>query len=328
MYSPTYGGIPTVPGPTATAQSALAGNIGNLGSIYGLAGGLNQFQQQQAGLGLRTNLPGYESMITKSSGNISDLLAGQIPADVISQINQGAAERGVATGAQPGSPNFMAALLRSLGLTSLGLQQQGESELTAAIGRTPTAPLIDPTAFLVSPDQEQQAAAAQSLYASAPVPSLAAAANQAAAKQGLAQGLSAVRAPGISMPTITSPGGGGGATSATIGPLGALGPFDTNRPDQFTTQDWLASIGLGPGGTTTGAAAANQGFEASEYGKPMGDAGMNYQPTSLAEAANMLGMDPAELDAETAQFYFPDASFGDQGTPEYSSPDYSYYEGA
>jgi len=186
-----YGTRPTVPSPTTTAGAAIAGNIGNLGSLYGLGAGVNQFQAGQAASQVAQNLPGYQSMISKSSGNIGSLLSGTVPEDVVNQITQSAAERGIMTGS-PGSPNANTALLRALGLTSLGLQSQGEGELTSAIGRTPTGGLFQPGSMLVSPEQQQAASAAQALYASAPDPSAAAAASLGTARSALGAGLGSV----------------------------------------------------------------------------------------------------------------------------------------
>jgi hypothetical protein len=183
-----YGTKPQVPLPPATAQEAITGNIGNLGSIYGLGAGLNQFQTAQAARQLQQNLPGYQGMITQSSGNIGQMLAGQVPSDVVTNLIQGAAERGIMTGS-PGSPNANSALLRALGLTSLGLQQTGEQELTQAIGRTPRPALFQPESMLVSPEQQQAAQYAQALYTAAPDPTAAAQASLATAGAGLRAGL-------------------------------------------------------------------------------------------------------------------------------------------
>lgn len=219
-YNPAYGGIPSVPSPISTAGEAVAGNIGNLGGLYNLAGSVNAFNQQQAPLGLQTNLPGYAGMIGQSSQNIAGHLAGQIPQDVINQITQQAAERGTATGLA-GSPNSSAALLAALGKTSIGLQSQGEQELTAAIGRTPQGPLFDPSKFFVTPDQEQAAQAAADLYKSAPIPSAAAAEARRQATAGLGAGgggtTFAPTAPSPIRATTWGAGGGGPTTGSSLG---------------------------------------------------------------------------------------------------------------
>jgi hypothetical protein len=164
-----YGGIPQVPNPITTQLSDIQGNFGNLGNLGNLGTGLNTQIAQQAALPYQLNLPNYGAMTGQSSQNILSLLRGQVPQDVANQIAQMGAERGVATGSI-GSPNSETALLRSLGLTSLGLQQQGESELTGAVGRTPTGQQFNPASFLVSPEQSQEAQYLSNLLSSAPDP--------------------------------------------------------------------------------------------------------------------------------------------------------------
>ena len=102
----------------------------------------------QANLALSRGLPQYGRLASQSSQNILGLLRGQVPEDVTQQIQQRGAERGVAMGS-PGSPNANAAWLRALGLTSLGLQQQGEQNLTGAVARTPIPELWNPLSLYV-----------------------------------------------------------------------------------------------------------------------------------------------------------------------------------
>ena len=110
---------------------------------YGLANQANAFMQQQARMPYAFNLPNYGGMLSQRSKNIGGLLQGQVPTDVVEQIQQRGAERGVATG-MSGGPNGNAAWLRALGLTSLGLQQQGSQQFTQAIADTPVSPLFNP----------------------------------------------------------------------------------------------------------------------------------------------------------------------------------------
>jgi hypothetical protein len=188
-YNPSFGGIPGVPAPAQSASNALGGNIGNLSQIYSLGQPLNQFTAQQAPASLNLNLPQYQSMIGQSSGNILSKLQGQVPQDVLNQIGQLAAERGVSTGSI-GSPNANAAELRALGLTSLDLQNQGEQQLTAAIGRTPQGSQFNPYSFLVSPQEQQAAQYQANLLNAAPVPSSAAGAGLSALQSGRQAGYS------------------------------------------------------------------------------------------------------------------------------------------
>lgn len=172
-YSATYGGIPNVPNPTATQGQALAGDIGNLGKLYGLAGGINSLNENTLLGNLAKNIPGYTDLISKEAGVTGSELSGNLPQDVITELQQQAAERGIATGS-PGSPNANAAYLRALGLDSLQLQQQGFGDLGRMISQTPQAPLFDAQSFLVTPQQQQEAQLQSNIYRSAPVPAAAA----------------------------------------------------------------------------------------------------------------------------------------------------------
>lgn len=266
-YNPAYGGKPLVPSPTATARGAIVGNEGNLGEIYGLAGGANQFNEQQLLQQLETALPGYGANVGQSSANISSLLSGQLPPDVINQMAIRGAERGVAMGS-PGSPNATAAYLAAIGRSSLDLMGQGEQELTGAIARTPRAPLYDPSRMFVTPEQQQEAAMAENLYASAPVPAAAAAerirlaqtdAGHAAAPTGGFMGVNRSGMGGGSTPLLTpydsggvvsaGPWGGGTSTYASPGaytpspnaPEGSAYAANSNVPEGAT---WNPALGL------------------------------------------------------------------------------------
>lgn len=223
-----YGGIPQVPSPINTQGQAISGNMGNLGNLYNLGNSLNTNIAQQAALPYNLNLPGYQGMIGQSSGNILSLLQGQVPQDVANQISQMAAERGVATGSI-GSPNANTALLRSLGLTSLGLQQQGEGELTGAIGRTPTGQQFNPQSFLVSPDTLQQAQYQSNLLSAAPDPTLSAQQELTNAFAGLGYGRGS--AGGGGRPLGLGYSGGGSQVSAAPANAG-FGPGGVPNPAQ------------------------------------------------------------------------------------------------
>jgi hypothetical protein len=71
-----------------------------------------------------------------------------LPQDVINQIAQQAAERGIATGTA-GSPNANSAYLRSLGLNSLQMMGQGSQELSRSIADTPIPQLWNPLALQI-----------------------------------------------------------------------------------------------------------------------------------------------------------------------------------
>lgn len=144
-YDPRYGGIPNLPDYTTDTSTMVGTDV-----------------QSQ----MLKNLPGYQAMVGADTGNIESNLAGRIAPDVISLMQQQAAERGVETGA-PGAPITDAAYLRALGLTSLQLQQLGHQQLTEAMARTP----IQQTQTTTT---RRDLAAEKAIYASAPNPRAAA----------------------------------------------------------------------------------------------------------------------------------------------------------
>lgn len=206
-----FGTKPNIPDPSATQGQAIQGDISNLGSLYGLAGSVNQFQNSQAPLGLQQNLPGYQDLLGKASSNAQSLLSGQVPQDVINQLTQSAAERGIAMGS-PGSPNANSALLSALGQTSLGLEQQGLQNFQTLEGMTPQAAPMDLSRFMVTPQQQQDVATQQAISRAAPDPASSAltglGAAQAGVNAGRAGGAAAPAMP--TMPTMPAMPSGGG----------------------------------------------------------------------------------------------------------------------
>jgi hypothetical protein len=221
MYNPAYGGIPTVPNPTTTASSANAGNAGNLPGFESTATALNPFNQEQLLGQYNMAIPNYAALTQTASGNAMQQLNGQVPDDVISQLLTGAAERGI-TGGMPGSPNSNAAYLRALGLTSIGQEQTGMSNLHQLSADAPIAKPFDPASMFVTPEQQQEAQMAANLYASAPSPKDAADAAKSAATVGYgnpnlpwwarAQGMPTTLGPGSYLQGTTwhTPAGAGG----------------------------------------------------------------------------------------------------------------------
>lgn len=258
-WNDAYGGRPLVPDPTASARSAIGANIGNLSSLYNLAGGVNQFNEAQL-LGMyESAFPGYQGLVKEASGNIAEQLAGNVPSDVVNQIIQSAAERGILTGS-PGSPNANTALLRSLGLTSLGLQQTGQENLLNMARATPTAAPFDISKLFITPDEIQQAQLYANIYASAPDPAAAAAAARGAAMGGS--------------------GGGYWNKTTTLGPAATPGfsgflPSPTPRADtgisSVSALPDLIGASITPYGETPAYQAPAPGAYdrwASEYGMP------------------------------------------------------------
>lgn len=256
-WSAAYGGVPQAPSPGVSATQAIASNLGNLSSLYGLAGGVNTFNQNQINQNYASTFPGFQQGLDQSSRNIQSKLKGDVPQDVIRNLLQGAAERGIVTGTY-GSDNSNAAYLRALGLTSLDMMNQGEQQFTQAINRVAKAPLFDVNPYMVTADQQQQAQIAANVWASAPNPRAAAQAGLGAALAGTSAGAraGAVNTPAIA-PYQRNPAsfglpGGGNIQDAQYGMTQAYGgdPSHFVDPNAAATNwsQWAQGIYGGAGG--------------------------------------------------------------------------------
>ena len=233
--SGAYGAVPAAASPQATQVAALTGNIAAGGQLSDLSRILGE-----------AALPGYAGITTQASQNIANELAGVLSPDVIAQINQQSAERGINVGA--GSPNVGAAALRAMGLTSQQLQAQGQTDLTAAMARAPNV-----SNMLLTPEQVLTQQQLANTLASAPNPAAAAAANLAALKESLTTGQKQGTVGGY---TIT--GGGGGATPTTpTAPTGVGMGGGVTSP----TTPWSAITAPTTTTTAAPAGAADQSLE-------------------------------------------------------------------
>jgi hypothetical protein len=178
-----YGGVPQTVSPQASQNNAIAGNLGNISSLYSLASGAGGASGMGAAANLNAVLPGGTTALGGGLNFANQEISGQLPQDVLTQIEQAGAERGVSTG-MPGSPNSNAAMLRALGLTSLGLSQQGVKDLSTVIGSTPTGPQFNPQSQLIDPNAQLEQENYNSSLRAAPNPAAAAAANLGALYSG------------------------------------------------------------------------------------------------------------------------------------------------
>lgn len=225
-YSPAYGGIPEVPDPTKTAGAALAGSVANLDQAKNYGRGVNKFMVNQ----YTGRVPGYKDMSAQSSENIAAALRGEVPQDVIDQLAQSAAERGIMRGV-PGSQASNADYLRGLGLTSLGLQKYGEEALTGATHRLDQVAQFNPLMYATSPQEMQEAQLSANIYGAAPVPSAAVAA-------GKADLMNASRTtPGLTYTNLTPSGGGVVPSPVSAPPSNApvIGYGTGPEPDRRTS---------------------------------------------------------------------------------------------
>lgn len=168
-YSAASGGIPNVPTAGQSAGTALQVGQNVLPGYLNLAGQLSGGQQGMLLSQLESALPGAGQARAMNMKNIQALLSGQIPSDVLSNIVNFGAERGIAAGT-PGSPVNEAGIMKSIGLEGLGLEQLGASELLQAQSN---APVVSPLPFpYYGVSSEQQAAndLLKAIYGSAPIP--------------------------------------------------------------------------------------------------------------------------------------------------------------
>ncbi len=115
---------------------------------FGLYSSVNAFNTGEAQKPFAANLPNYLTNLQQGANNTTQQLKGQLPDDVINQIAQQAAERGVANGS-PTSPNSRAAYLKALGLNSLQMMQQGQQNFSKQIEDTPVPQIFNPASLIV-----------------------------------------------------------------------------------------------------------------------------------------------------------------------------------
>jgi hypothetical protein len=128
------------PPPASVASAATGGAIGS-------------------GLQVYSQLPGYQNSIANIGKAIESETAGQVPEDVINQLKEQGAEGNVVTGAASN-----AAYLRSLGLTSLGLEQQGAQTLEQTLPNLPGAPISQNPAYYQTQQQSYDAQLQQEIF--------------------------------------------------------------------------------------------------------------------------------------------------------------------
>ena len=213
--------------------SAAGQNLQNIDYLKSLTENINAINLagQQAALGAR--IPQATALETASSANIAQELQGKVPADVMNLLGQQAAERGVITG---GATD--ASYLRALGLTSLGQEQAGQQNLSAALARNPAAPLFDPTGQMITPGQVSQ--------------------------QELQQQQLALEQERLNLEALGYGRGGGGTRTGTYAPdqIAAAADYSTGGPgmysygplgtatitEPFGTADYFRSINWNPVG--------------------------------------------------------------------------------
>src|SRR5260221_13381660 len=212
-----------------------------------------------AGSAAAAQLPGYMTSMGNIGTNIASETAGQVQDDVINQLKEQGAESAVSSGAASN-----ASYLKSLGLTSLGLKEQGQKDLESILPSTPGYTVSQNPEFQTSSNLNYEANIQQEIFRRQQQQQQFALEQQqaavAAAKQGLGTGGGTNWAtptnswsggPGVdslgfpndttaALPGQTSAGGatnpGGGGTAIVYGPGGGPGegplPFSSGAPDE------------------------------------------------------------------------------------------------
>ena len=266
----------------------------------------NQLAQQQAN---NSRIPGEAGLEQQSSDDISAQLAGNLAPGTVSGIQDSMAQRYGSAGFGEDSAAISAAAERAMGLTAEQQVAAGQSGLTAATARNPSAPIFDMSNLMVSPGQYSQTAMQE------------AALRQAAARNSAGGGTGGTGAVGTTTaPRITGAQGpaSGGNTAATggtgrsgtgggnVGLTGSTGAVPTlpdgspdyTQPFNYTTpggsslvwtgQDWSSLFGDPYSSTgTTSAPYDPASFNDPGFGTDLqypgwnpyaGDTGYNYMP--------------------------------------------------
>ena len=154
-YNSASGGIPGVTSPI----DAITSNLGGLGGI------INSITGSQS-TALRDQYPDeYFSTLGTLLGNTQRRAAGDI-SDLLPELQQSSAENAV-YGGLSGSEAENTKLLRDLGLTRYGVQNEAINSLGKIQGQIPTVSPFDPSGMIAAQIAAQERA---DLYASAPVP--------------------------------------------------------------------------------------------------------------------------------------------------------------
>ena len=301
-YGP-YGAVPGQANPLATQIQSLAGNTNVLSELLGLGQGVDVANAAGAASALGTAIPGYAGLQGQAVQNIGNQLAGTLSPDVVAQINQQAAEAGIATGA-PGSPATEAADLRAMGLTSQQLQQQGQSNLTSLMGATPLGNLFDVSSQLVTPAEQQAAQQAANVLGAAPNPTQAAAANLQALEQAEQAGSAAGTAGGTTsgapftttganqlaslLGSLLNPAAGTTTTTGLGAPATTV-PATYTQPGTGIDQS-LLGLGLGPLSSTGATSAIDSLLGLGSTPGTAGTLGIDQSTNQLLDS--ILGLTP------------------------------------
>jgi len=117
---------------------------------------VNTFNAGQAKNQLALNHPNYLANLSQYADTTGSQLKGQLPDDLINQIGQAAAERGVANGLSPLSGNTGAAYMKAFYDNSQNQMQRGAQNFANLTQMTPTAEIFNPASLIVPTQMANQ----------------------------------------------------------------------------------------------------------------------------------------------------------------------------
>lgn len=229
-------------------QQAVSDNQKALPGAENLASQVNSFNSSQLHSLWSKAIPGYDAMVTAGGADIASELQGQLPADVLNQI-QTSTNAAATAGGYGGSGMGRNLTSRDLGLTSLNLTQQGLSSAEkwmSTVGAQATPSLFSPTTMFLSPEQvvqndwsnqtsqynqtwlSNQLDAYKANHFNHAIASTAAGVADIAAA-GFTGGMSSVGDMGGGANSVSSGGGWPTAADATGGGSSSSGGFDWNN---------------------------------------------------------------------------------------------------
>ena len=235
--APYGGGTPfgqkyPVPDPIEIARRTAAGNLANLGTYEEYAGKIDAAQYIKMMNQIRQGNPDYDKQVLLNAGMISDELAGKIPQDVVDQLTQLGAERGIQIGS-PGSPNTNAALMKAFYDTSTNQQAAGAKNYLNFQASIPRTTLTDPSKFGADPNSVYTAQLLANAINAAPDPEQKYWQEMSAAQSGVNAGRNAYGGGGIQT---------GGYTPPTLTPYRpAPPPGPTSVSGGFREDPWVPS---------------------------------------------------------------------------------------
>lgn len=242
-------------------RKAIQNNLANFDQASQLAAKTTSADQAVLTEQLRKAIPGYDQIISKASQNIQSQLGGEINPDVSAQVQRSSAARALAGGYGASSGLGRSLTARDLGLTSMGIQQQGFGNALNFIQSQRGAATVNPmsvSSMFISPSQRLNIALQenQSMYqrdlmaaqvAAQPDPMMAAIGGSISNMGGMVMG-GAMGGGGMGG---GGRGGGGGMASMfsyrpTYGSVGRYAP-------SYSAPDWTGIMETGGyGGIGTG----------------------------------------------------------------------------